>query len=63
MTMSAPGDLTALFVQKMYEKISVSMTNTPAAQTNNYPLIGNRGGENNPLEKGVVLNYNYKLVY
>lgn len=45
MTMSSSGDLTALFVQKMYEKISVSMTNTPAAQTNNYPLIGNRGGK------------------
>lgn len=62
MTMSASGDLTALFVQKMYETISVSMTNTPAAQTNNYPHRKQRG-ENNPLEKGVVLNYNYKLVY
>lgn len=40
------------------------MTNTSAAQTNNYSLIWNGGEEgSNPLEKGVVLNDNDKLVY
>lgn len=38
------------------------MTNTPAAQTIT-PSWETGGGKNNPLEKGVVLNYNYKLVY
>jgi hypothetical protein len=40
MTMSGSRDLIALFVWKMYgKKNSVSITNTPEAQTNNYSLI------------------------
>lgn len=63
--MSGSRLLMALFVQKMYEKKKknpVSMTNSPVARTMVPPTLKHRG-EDNLLEEGVVLNYNYKLVY
>lgn len=63
--MSGSRFLMALFVQKMYEKRKknpVSMTNSPVARTMIPPILKYRG-EDNLFKEGVVLNYNYKLVY
>ena len=48
----------------MYEKKKnlVSMTNSPVARTMIPPTLKYRG-KDNLFEEGVVLNYNYKLVY